>query len=101
MGVGLKAVAAEIKSARQAKALSQRELGERVGLPQSHVSKIEGGGVDLQLSSLIEIARALDLEIKLVPRKALPAVEGALRALRTGPETTHPLPAYRLEDDDE
>jgi transcriptional regulator with XRE-family HTH domain len=43
--------------------MTQKELGQRVGLPQSHISKIEKGAVDLQLSSLVEIARALDFEV--------------------------------------
>lgn len=84
-------IAASIRSARQAKALTQKELGKRVGMPQSHISKIESGAVDLQLSSLLEIARALELEVKLVPRNALPAVEGAVRAHRTSAETSRAL----------
>lgn len=84
-------IAASIRAARKAKALTQKELGQRVGLPQSHISKIEKGAVDLQLSSLVEIARALDLELKLVPRKALPAVEGALRSHGTTVETSRAL----------
>lgn len=80
MSAGIRDIAASVKKARLAKSLTQQELGQRVGLPQSHISKIEKGDVDLQLSSLAEMARALDLEIKLVPRKALPAVEGAVRA---------------------
>jgi transcriptional regulator with XRE-family HTH domain len=75
MGVGVEEIAASVREARIAKALTQKELGQRVGLPQSHISKIEKGTVDLKLSSLVEIARALDFEITLVPRKALPAVE--------------------------
>ena len=38
---------------------SQRELSRKAGVPQSHISKIENGAVDLQLSSLIELARVL------------------------------------------
>ena len=38
-------------------------------MPQSHISKIERGAVDLQLSSLIELARVLDLDIMSVPAK--------------------------------
>jgi len=91
MSVGIDVIAACIRAARQAKALTQKELGQRVGLPQSHISKIEKGTVDLQLSSLVEIARALDLEIKLVPRKALAAVEGAVRAHGTTVETSRAL----------
>lgn len=80
MSVGIADIAASIRQARKDKGLTQRELGKRVGLPQSHISKIESGVVDVQLSSLVEIARALDLEVKLVPRKALPAIEGTVRA---------------------
>lgn len=88
MNAGIEEIAAGVREARIAKALTQKELGQRVGLPQSHISKIEKGTVDLKLSSLVEIARALDLEITLVPRKALPAVEGAVRAHGTTVETS-------------
>lgn len=88
MSAGIEEIAAGVREARIAKALTQKELGRRVGLPQSHISKIEKGTVDLKLSSLVEIARALDLEITLVPRKALPAVEGAVRAHGTTVETS-------------
>ena len=88
MGAGIEEIAVRVREARIAKALTQKELGQRVGLPQSHISKIEKGAVDLKLSSLVEIARALDLEITLVPRKALPAVEGAVRAHGTSVETS-------------
>ena len=88
MSAGIEEIAARVREARIAKALTQKELGRRVGLPQSHISKIEKGTVDLKLSSLVEIARALDLEITLVPRKALPAVEGAVRAHGTTVETS-------------
>ncbi len=88
MSAGIEEITAGVREARIAKALTQKELGQRVGLPQSHISKIEKGTVDLKLSSLVEIARALDLEIMLVPRKALPAVEGAVRAHGTTVETS-------------
>jgi transcriptional regulator with XRE-family HTH domain len=80
MGVGIADIAASIRQARKDRGLTQRELGQRVGLPQSHISKIESGAVNLQVSSLAEIARALDLELKLLPREALPAIEGTVRA---------------------
>lgn len=64
-----------LKAARKRKGLSQRELSERSGVPQSHISRIENGAVDLRLSSLIELARTLDMELVMVPRKAVPAVQ--------------------------
>jgi transcriptional regulator with XRE-family HTH domain len=91
MSAGIDEITARIRAARQAKALTQKELGQRVGLPQSHISKIEKGAVDLQLSSLVEIARALDLEVKLVPRRALAAVEEAVRAYGTTDATSRAL----------
>ena len=74
-------IAQELKAARNKKGLSQRELGAKVGIPQSHISKIENGAVDLKTSSLIELARALDLELMLVPRALIPAVQGLQRGL--------------------
>jgi transcriptional regulator with XRE-family HTH domain len=73
-------IADTLRLARADKALSQRELGERTGVPQSHISKIEQGAVDLRVSSLRAIANALDLEIALVPRKAMPAVKSIARS---------------------
>lgn len=64
-----------LRHARCTRGLTQRPLGDRVRLPRTHVSKIEQGVVDLQLSNLAELARALDLEVRLVPRPLLPAVE--------------------------
>lgn len=72
-------IARELKAKRVARNMTQHDVGARVGLPQSHISKIEQGRVDLQLSNLIEIARALDLEVTLVPRTSLSAVESAVR----------------------
>lgn len=73
-------IAQTLKDARQGKGLSQRALSKLVGVPQSHISKIENGTVDLRLSSLVEIARALDLELTLVPRKSVTAVQSIVRS---------------------
>jgi HTH-type transcriptional regulator/antitoxin HipB len=76
-------------------------LSNLVGIPQSHLSKIENGSVDIRLSSLIQLARCLDLELKLIPRKALVAVESIVRSVRRpGDQASSPKPAYTLEDDD-
>ncbi|RLQ22732.1 helix-turn-helix domain-containing protein [Seongchinamella sediminis] len=69
-----------LKAAREGKGLSQRVLAKLAGVPQSHISKIENAGVDLRVSSLTEIARALDLELALVPRKTVPAVKSIVRS---------------------
>ena len=87
----LESLATLIRTARENKGLSQRALGARVGIPQSHISKIESGSVDLQTSNLMQLARALDLELALVPRSVLPAVESlsAARSPKEPPKATH------------
>ena len=72
-------IAQRLKSSRRAKGVSQRALSARSGVPQGHISKIERGAVDLRVSSLIALARALDLELTLVPRKTVPAVNSLIR----------------------
>ena len=73
-------IATILRDARHKKKLSQRDLSAVSGVPQSHISKIEKGAVDLRLSSLVELARALDLEVTLVPRPAVPAVQSIVRS---------------------
>ena len=73
-----------LKSAREARGLSQRTLSAKAGVPQSHISKIENGAVDLRASSLTELAHALDLELMLVPRKSVSAVNAIVRSSAMG-----------------
>lgn len=89
----LLSLAEQLKAARTEKGLSQRALGQKVGVPQSHISKIESGQVDIKTSSLIELARALGLEPMLVPRRLMPALEALSRgqdsAIQAKPTTPH------------
>ncbi len=87
-----------LKEARHRMGLSQRALAQKAGVPQSHISKIEKGEVDLRLSSLIELARALDLELVMAPRKNLSAIQSIVRS--SDPENEIRRPAYSLEGDD-
>ena len=84
----------QLRAAREKKGLSQRELSALAGVPQSHISKIENSGVDLRISSLAAIGRALDLELMLVPRKALPAVKSVSRSVS---QSTSSNPEVQLE----
>lgn len=59
---------------RQRKRISQAELGHQLKMPQSQIARVEAGTSDLRLSTLVEIARALDLEPMLVPKHLIPAV---------------------------
>jgi transcriptional regulator with XRE-family HTH domain len=72
-------------AARLRAGLSQSTLGAKVGLAQSHISKIERGAVDVQTSSLVELARALGLELMLVPAQLVPAVQALEREAAPDP----------------
>ncbi len=95
-----KDIGKKLRSARKAKGLTQKNLGAKMGLPQSHISQIEAGNVDLRYSSLQEMARLLDLEPILIPRSLLPAI----RSIISGQShTTKPAwqPDIETEDEDE
>ncbi len=80
MRYAIEGIARTSKEARERKGLSQRELSARSGVRQYQISKFENGAIDLRLSSLIELARALDLELTLVPHKSLSAVNSIIRS---------------------
>ncbi|WP_445428498.1 helix-turn-helix domain-containing protein [Alishewanella sp. HL-SH05] len=101
-----------LREARVRKGFSQRELSARSGVPQSHISKIESGGVDLRISSLIALARVLDLELLVAPKKSVPAIKSIIRSSRgvyhngsnnngINDEAEQMSPAYQLGEDDD
>ena len=96
MDHAIKDITNELKLARQHKGLTQRGLSQKAGIPQSHISKIESGAVDIKLSSFIELARVLDLEITVVPRRFLPAIE----AMLSQTPSDERRPAYCLDEED-
>lgn len=74
---------AQAREIREASGVSQRALSERAGLTQSHISQIESGKMEPGLSSFVDMTRALDLELMLVPKKLAPAVLGLVKAQAT------------------
>lgn len=75
----LEKLGTDIRAARDAAGLTQRQLSERSGLTQAQISRIENGLVDLQISTLVELARFLGLELILAPRQATPAIQAIAR----------------------
>jgi len=78
----------EIKAARRSQGLNQAALGAKLGLPQSHVSRIERGDTDPRLSTVTEMARVLDRELMLVPRQLIPAVKALIQDVDDDQEPT-------------
>lgn len=91
--------AATLKSARKKKGLSQRAFSRLAGMPQSRLSRIENGSIDIRTSSLIELARTLDLELMLIPRQFVPAVRSLTRGLDYSKENGEGIPMYTLDDE--
>ena len=86
-----------LQDVRVGRGFSQRELARRAGLGQNRLALIETGRVDLRTSTLVQLARALDLELVLVPRRMLPAVQSltggtAVRRHETGHHSVQGTP---------
>lgn len=63
----LKKMGRSIKEYRREKGITQRDLAERAAVNYRHMQSIEAGLVDIKLSTLYSIARAL----KVSPRDLL------------------------------
>jgi len=57
-----------IRNIRNALHMTQAQLARRAEMPQSHLAKIERGKVDVQLSTLRRILRALNCEAVFIPK---------------------------------
>lgn len=71
-----------IRDARGGKGWSQRDVSARMKLTQAQLSRIESGAADVRLSTFVELARLLDLELVLVPRTALSGVNAVIGELQ-------------------
>jgi len=87
-----------IKEARLKRGWSQRKLGADVGLPQPHISAIESGEIVPRFDTLLDIVRVLDLDLLLVPRSLVPAVQSLIRAQKEPESAERPL--YAADDEE-
>lgn len=71
----------QIIALREQRGWSQRDLGERVGIPQSGVSRLEAPGHGFSIATLKKLAAAFDvaLAIRFVPFSDLAGWVGSLR----------------------
>jgi len=86
-----------LREARLKRHLTQKELASKLGVRQRQISDLERGAMDPRLSTVENVARALDLELMLIPRHLITAVQGLHRA-SSGSSTNRPM--YALGDDD-
>lgn len=86
-----------LREARLNRGLSQQELARRLGFHQRQISDLERAAVDPRLATVQNVARALDLELMLIPRHLIPAVEG----LQQAGAGFGRRPVYALDEDAE
>ncbi|RIX76568.1 helix-turn-helix domain-containing protein [Acidovorax cavernicola] len=70
----------ELEKARKASGLSQEALATQAGLSRMTVQRIESGQIDPRLSTLLEMARVLGLELMPVPAALRPQLEDFVRS---------------------
>ena len=88
----------QIKEARVKRSWGQRELGAEIGLPQPHISAIESGEIVPRFDTVLDIVRVLDLDLLLVPRSLVPAVQSLIRAQKEPESVEKPL--YAVDDEE-
>ncbi len=54
--------------ARRRAGLTQRDLGERTGVPQSTIARIESGFVDPRASTILKLLAACGEELEVLPK---------------------------------
>jgi transcriptional regulator with XRE-family HTH domain len=86
-----------LREARQRKQHSQQDLARKLGLRQRQISDLERAVTDSRLSTIQDVARALDLELMLIPRHLIAAIE----ALQRAGTDAGKRPLYALDDDTE
>ena len=80
MSLKMSNVQKELSAARQAAGLSQDELATKANLSRMTVQRAEADTVDPRLSTLLTMARALGLELMVVPTALRPQLEEFVRS---------------------
>lgn len=93
----LKEIGNVLKVARQTSAMTQEQVADLAGISRPRYRDIETGVAAARTTTLVNIARALGMELMLIPQAVVPAVQSLLR-----PDDGDDLPAFvsRPDDDD-
>jgi transcriptional regulator with XRE-family HTH domain len=68
-----------LKVTRKSQKLTQAQVADMAGISRPRYREIEAGSSAARTTTLINIARALGLELMLIPQAVAPAVEALLR----------------------
>jgi transcriptional regulator with XRE-family HTH domain len=91
----LEEIGALFRKARQAAGLTQEEVAALAGITRPRYRDVEAGTAAARATTLINIARALGLEMMLVPQSLVPAVNALMR-----PHDDDDLPAFVAQPDE-
>ncbi len=69
-----------LQRTRQAKNLTQADLGDQAGLSRMTIQRLEADLVDPKLSTVADVARCVGLEVMLVPASLREEIEDFIRA---------------------
>lgn len=85
-----------LKQARLAASLTQEQIADMAGISRPRYRDIETGTAAARATTMINIARALGLEMMLIPQSMVPAVNSLLR-----PHDDDDLPAFVTQADED
>ena len=85
-----------LRESRLNRHLTQEQLARKLGVHQRQISDLERSTIDPRLSTIQNVARALDLELMLIPRQLISTIEGLQRAAGSIKR-----PMYALDDEAE
>jgi HTH-type transcriptional regulator / antitoxin HipB len=86
---------------REKRGWSQRDLASRLSVGQRHISGIESGKIVPRYDTLLEIVRMLELDLLMIPRALVPAVQSLIRDyLRDGAGEGEERSLYADHDED-
>jgi len=95
----------ELIEERHKRGWSQLKLGQRLGLPQMHISGIETGKIVPRFDTLLDLVRVLDRDLLLVPRTLVPAVQALIRDQRRSDrdmgDDEGERPLYAVDEEEE
>jgi transcriptional regulator with XRE-family HTH domain len=85
-----------LRQTRDSAGLTQEQTADLAGISRPRYRDVETGAAAARATTLVNIARALGMEMMLVPQRMVPAIEAMLR-----PAADDDRPAFVPEPDDD
>lgn len=83
-----------LRQARSAAGLTQEQVADLAGISRPRYRDIETGTAAARVTTLMNVSRALGLEMMLLPQAMVPAVQALMR-----PRDDDDLPAFTAQPD--